>query len=111
MGKYVEWVLQYKDNDYYIIFYSSNCGYSIRLKNFLKDNNIQYKGYDFAKCPDKWEELLEDLKENAEKISFDINHRTKPIVFFKKEFVGGSDDTIKLLSNELNQMERDQAEE
>ncbi len=99
MGKFIDKIIDYKDDDLYVVFYSSTCGYSIKLLNYLKNNKINFKGYDVNNGQDRFQNLLIDLNENkAELIYFDPSHRTKPIVFYKGKFIGGAGDTISLLS-------------
>ena len=99
MGKFIDKIIDYKDDDLYVVFYSSTCGYSIKLLNYLKNNKINFKGYDVNNGQDRFQSLLIDLNENKDElIDFDPSHRTKPIVFYKGKFIGGADDTISLLS-------------
>lgn len=99
MGKYVDKIIEYKNDNIYVVFYSSSCGYSIKLLNYLKDNSINFKGYDVNIKPNRFTDLLSDLNANSSLIKFNINHRTKPVVFYKGEYVGGADDTIRKLES------------
>ena len=102
MGKYVDKIIKYKDDDLYVVFYSSTCGYSIKLLDYFKRNKINFKGYDVNVKPGRFGDLLADLNANVDRIGFDPGHRTKPIVFHKGHFIGGADDTISLLESGFN---------
>lgn len=102
MGKYVNKILKYKDDDLYVVFYSSTCGYSMRLLNYLKSHKINFKGYDVNVKPTRFNDLLADLIANTDAVQFNTNHRTKPVVFYKGKFVGGATETIHLLESSFN---------
>lgn len=102
MGKYVNKIIKYKDDDLYVVFYSSTCGYSMMLLNYLKSNKINFKGYDVNVKPDRFNDLLADLNGNSDAVQFDTTHRTKPIVFYKGKYVGGATETLKLLRSSFD---------
>ena len=88
----------YKEKDLYVVFYSSTCGYSLKLLDYLRKNKIRFKGYNVNKRSDMFSKLLLDLNKHKVVIGFDPTHKTKPIVFHKGTFIGGADDTIAMLS-------------
>jgi len=101
MGKALKKINEYKDKDLYVVFYSSMCGYSNALINFLKEHKISFKAYDFAGKQPDFLDIIKEFNDNAKELKFDTNHKTKPVVFFKGKFVGGSDYTISMLSEKM----------
>jgi glutaredoxin len=102
MGKYVNKIIKYKDDNLYVVFYSSTCWHSMRLLNYLKSNKIDFKGYDVNVKPGRFNDLLADLNANSAAVQFDTTHRTKPIVFYKGKYIGGATETINLLESSFN---------
>jgi glutaredoxin len=77
------------DNNNYCIFYSEECGYSKNALKLLQDRREKFKGYIIEKNYSSKDELLKILRKNAHKNGFDINHTTKPIIFYNNKFIGG----------------------
>jgi len=80
----------------YLIFYSEWCGYSMNAIKFLRDNNLNYKSYIIDKIDGGMEKLLSCLLIHANKLNFDPNHKTRPIIFKDGKFIGGYDQ-LKLI--------------
>jgi glutaredoxin len=84
----------------YIVFYSNWCKYSVGALNLLKEKKLSYKSYQIDKVEGGLEKLLEDFKQNKDKIGFDIKHKTRPIIFKSGRFIGGYDDLVKRLQTQ-----------
>ena len=85
------------DDNTYVIFFVYECPYCRRALEMLRKYNIKYKGYNINDIKGGMPELLQVLNSNAEIIGFNTSHRTKPIIFLNKKFIGGSDDLAKHL--------------
>ena len=82
----------------YIIFFTKDCGYSMRALNELRKNNVAYKGYNIYDVYGKMNGLLKALTEIKDHVEFDATHTTRPIIFRNGKFIGGSDALLKILS-------------
>jgi glutaredoxin len=89
MGKIIENICSDKYSDYYIILYSSWCGYSQNAIQLLNDKNVKFKGYIIENIDGDMSKLLKILNKNKDKIDFNSNHTTRPIIFYNKKFIGG----------------------
>lgn len=87
MDKYTKKIMSNKD--IYTVFYSDWCGYSKSALELLKKNKLLYKGYKIDKIEGQMEELLKKLKDTKHLTKFDESHKTRPIVFYNGEFIGG----------------------
>lgn len=79
-------------NREYTIFYTKDCPYSMNALELLRNSNVEYKGYDIYSITGGKDFLLECLRElNLDKDSIErLNrHTTRPIIFYKKRFIGG----------------------
>ena len=88
-----------------IVIYGRNtCPYCIGILDYFKEKPLLNKKVIFVDIeaePSKFfskSNLLNILKSNE--ASFKKTHTTVPIVFYKGEFIGGSDDTKKYFDNE-----------
>jgi len=81
-----------KNSNIITIFYSKWCTYSIKALKLLEKKKIPYKGY----IIDKYgiNNILKFLEEDKEKIKFNIEHKTRPIIFYKSSFIGGYSDLV-----------------
>jgi|LakMenEpi03Aug12_release.lakeMendotaPanAssembly.Ray.scaffolds.fasta_scaffold204820_4 glutaredoxin len=98
-NKYTNKILQYKNKNIYIIFYSPWCKYSIDAINLLKSKGLSFKGYNIDKIKGEIERLLFYLKQEKDIIKFNENHKTRPIIFHNGKFVGGFTDLELYLKN------------
>jgi len=77
----------------FTVYGKSGCTYCDKVKGLLEDYS---EAYIYVNCDaylvEHREEFLEFIEKLAEK-----EHRTFPIVFFSRDFVGGYMDTMKLL--------------
>ena len=92
-------ILEYGDQDLYVIFYSSWCEYSKKALDLLRDNNLSYKAYSIESIKGGMERLLKLLKNNKEETysEFDPNYKTRPIIFYKGKFIGGYTELVKYI--------------
>jgi glutaredoxin len=96
VDKYTNKILE--NDDKYIVFYSDWCGYSMKAINTLLEKKIPFKGYKIDKIDGNMTTLLLHLKQTSSLTDFDINHKTRPIVFYKTKYIGGYTE----LDNKLN---------
>lgn len=86
----------------YIIFYRPTCPHCQKALATLREKNLQYKGYDLNKIQEKTQidllKILDFFTQNKEKIEFDPNHHTIPLIFFNAKFIGGNDKLQEILS-------------
>lgn len=83
----------------YIIFFVYECPYSMMALDLLRKSGSKYKGYNINAVKGGMAKLLETFNNNSENINFNKNHKTKPIIFFNKKFIGGYDELSKILKN------------
>jgi len=84
--------------DTYIIFFVNTCPYCQRAISLLNDHKVRYKGYDIDTIDGGMPKLLEVLNKYKNLLNFNPDHKTKPIIFFNKKFIGGYTDLEKKLS-------------
>ena len=82
-----------------VIYGRSTCPYCIKILNFLKTKDALYKKVIFVEIDSEPSELF--AKKNLLSIlQSDIgSHTTVPIVFYKGEFIGGSDKAKDFFTN------------
>lgn len=95
--KYNKKILENKNNNIFIVFYSSWCPICNSTFNLLKTKNKSYKGYEIDK-KGNISILLECLKKNKKITGFNPKHKTRPIIFKNGQFIGGFDNLQKYLS-------------
>jgi len=95
--KYNKKILDYKDENLFIIFYSLSCGFCVNAINTLKENKLSFKGYDIDKIKGGLGKLLYCLNQNKNETNFNESHTTKPIIFYKGKFIGGFTDLQSFL--------------
>ena len=87
-----------------VIYGRNSCPYCIGILDYFKEKPLLNKKVIFIDIeaePSKFfskSNLLNILKSNE--ATFKKTHTTVPIVFYKGEFIGGSDDTKKYFDNE-----------
>ena len=90
--KYNKKILDYKNENIFIIFYSPLCKYCINAINLLQNKNLSFKGYNIDNFKGGINKLLYHLTQQKELTNFNENHKTKPIIFYKGQFIGGFSD-------------------
>ena len=93
MNKYVIKILD--NNDKYIIFYSEWCGPSQNAIKLLQEKDVCFKGYIIDKINNGISDLLSQFIDHKEKIGFRESHKTRPMIFYKGEFIGGYDKLVE----------------
>lgn len=87
-------------NKGYTIFFEKGCPYCDKALSILRSSNVIYKGYDLSTISGGKDNVLNSLnnisldKNSKNKIK---NHTTKPIIFYKKKFIGGYSELKKYL--------------
>ena len=72
-----------------IIFGLSYCIYTQKALKFLKNNKITYKYYSIDDYYNLFFHILKEITNLYPNFNIDINHKTVPVIFIKKKFIGG----------------------
>ena len=83
--------------DEYILFYSASCGYSRKALELLYARKLAHTGYDVKNIEGGLNAVLDALEKNKAQIKFNPSHRTVPIIFYNKKFIGGYGELSSLL--------------
>ena len=83
------------NNDTFLIFGLSTCKYCKNALEYLKTNSLQFKYYEVDKYYEIFIPILNKLAELNNKLNIDPLHRTFPVIFYNKKFLGGYTDLIK----------------
>lgn len=86
------------DPETYVIFFVYECPYCENSLELLRNKKVPYKGYDINSINGGFNKLIQTLSDNSAVIGFDINHKTKPIIFKSGHFLGGFNDLVLHLS-------------
>lgn len=84
------------DNVKIVIFGLSYCGYTEEAIKFLKKKKIPYKYYIIDKYYTIFLEMLTKIGKENENLEIDLNHKTFPIIFLNKKFLGGYNELVNL---------------
>ena len=89
----------YPNNKIWTVYTKSNCEYCTKVKKLLESNGIEYIGINSDNYiqNDKSKELFLEQIKNI--IGREQIYKTFPMVFNKKNFIGGFVDTEKYLSD------------
>lgn len=85
------------NDDIFIIFGLSYCGYCINAKKYLKSKNLSFKYYNIDKDYPIFFSLVKQIKKIDQNLKINSNHKTFPMIFLKKKFIGGYSDLIKFI--------------
>lgn len=88
MDKVNKKIQQYKNSDLFIVFYNDWCSFSKRALELLERKKISFKAYDIDNIGGI-DKVLTYLKKEKDLTNFDVNHKTRPIIFYKGKFIGG----------------------
>lgn len=88
--------MQYKNNQYFIVFYSKSCSYCIKTFDLLRNKKKSYKGYNVDQIG--LNHFTDEFIKNSKQLNYDVSHKTKPIIFYKGQFIGGYDQLVNYLS-------------
>jgi glutaredoxin len=83
------------NDDIILIFGLSSCKYCKNSLEFVKNNNLQFKYYDMDKYYEIFIPILNKLSELNDKLCINPNHRTFPVIFYNKKFLGGYTELIQ----------------
>jgi glutaredoxin len=86
-----------KHNDKLVIFYSDWCPYSRSAIDFAKKKKLDYRAYDIDSITDGFNIIRNLFISKKNEINFNPEHKTRPMIFYKGKFIGGYNETIKLL--------------
>jgi glutaredoxin len=86
-----------KNKDNVVVFGLSYCGYCESTKKYLQKKKIPFKFYQIDEIYNIFFKLLLKVKELHPELSFNPNHKTFPVIFYNKNFIGGYSDLIKVL--------------
>jgi glutaredoxin len=81
-----------KHNDKYVVFYNTWCSFSKKALEKIKESKEPYRLYDIDSVKDGMATILQSLNKGVDKINFNSNHTTSPIIFYKGKYVGGYSD-------------------
>lgn len=95
--KFNKKILDNKEFDRYIIFYSPWCPFCSSAIDLLKENKKNFKGYNIDNIKGGLDKILFCLKKNSDTTKFKEDHKTRPIIFYKGVFIGGFTDLKKHL--------------
>lgn len=96
--KYNKKIMDYKDENVFIIFYSPWCKFCDGAIELLKKENMSFKGYNIDNMKGGMDKLLHYLKKQKSLTNFNEEHKTRPIIFYKGKFIGGLDDLKSYLN-------------
>ena len=83
------------NNDYYVIFGLSTCGYCLGAKIFLNKHKLKFKYYSIDNFKELFFKVLIDASVVYPELNINKTHKTVPVIFYKKKFIGGYSDLIK----------------
>jgi glutaredoxin len=85
------------DNKEIIMFGLSYCVYCKKTLELLKKNKISYKYYSIDKHKNLFFKILTEVAKYFPNFQIDTMHKTVPIIFYKKKFIGGFTEISKYL--------------
>lgn len=78
------------NNDtHFVIFGKTECPYCIKTLELLKINKIKYKYYPINDFFNLFFSVFVKLANIYPELNIDILHETVPVIFYKKQFIGG----------------------
>jgi glutaredoxin len=95
-NKYIDKIINNKN--IFTIFYSPHCYYSIKAIELLKKKKVIYKKYNLDNIGGL-SYVINKIIKNKDLIYFDINHKTKPIIFYNGKFIGGYSNLFLYFNN------------
>jgi glutaredoxin len=84
-------------NNKYIIFGTNYCIYCQESKKLLKKNKINFIFIDIHQNPKLFFNLIKEFCKKNKSYQFDQNHKTIPVIFYNKNFIGGYTDLKKII--------------
>ena len=98
LDKYTRKIVEYKDKDIYIVFYSDTCPYSLKAIELLRRSGKEFKGYRIENR-NMMNDILDKLTNTRNLTNYDVSHKTKPIIFHKGEFKGGYTELTNIIED------------
>jgi len=86
---------EYNDQDKVLLLGLSYCPYTLKSKKYLDSKNLKYKYYNIDKYHNIFIDLLHQLADQEKSFNINASHKTFPVIFYNKKFIGGFDDLIK----------------
>jgi glutaredoxin len=86
------------NNTHYVIFGKSDCSYCKNTIKLLNINKMKYKYYPIDNFYNLFFSVLIKLGNMCPILNIDSSHKTVPVIFYKKQFIGGYTDLKKLLN-------------
>lgn len=83
------------NNDTFVVFTLSHCGYCKNTIKLLKNKNLKYKNYEIDKYYDIFIKLLKNVGKIHPEFKINLLHETFPVIFYNSKFIGGYDNLIK----------------
>ena len=87
-----------------VIFYDEFCGFSRAAIDLLVENKIVFKGYKVNKIKGGIESLFMKLIKTKNLTLFNEKHKTRPVIFYKGQFIGGYNE----LEQQIEKIKSDQ---
>jgi glutaredoxin len=81
-----------------IVFGLSYCEYCKKTLELLKKNKISYKYYTIDKYYNIFFNVLNEVLKLYPNLQIDPNHKTVPVIFLKKKFIGGYTEFRKIFN-------------
>lgn len=82
----------------YVIFFDYGCRYSENALDLLRKSGSKYKGYQIIDIDGGLSYLTDMLSKHADMFQFDLDHKTKPVIFLNKKFIGGYSELSNLIN-------------
>jgi len=82
------------NKDTFLIFGLSTCKYCKNALEHAEKNSLQFKYYEMDKYYEIFIPILNKLSELNSKLNIDPTHRTFPVIFYNKTFIGGYTDLV-----------------
>lgn len=77
------------NNTHFIIFGLSTCIFCRKTIELLESKNIKYKYYLIDDFYNLFFETFKNLSHIYPNLNIDSTHKTVPVIFYKKNFIGG----------------------
>ena len=87
------------NNDDYIVFGLSTCMFCSETKKFLQKKKLNYKYYPVDDYKNLLLEKMTKLANIKNNININPEHKTFPIIFYKKKFIGGYTDLLQYVNS------------
>ena len=95
MEKQIEEISNFINNKKKIIIFGlSYCNYSKQSIEYAIKNKLPYEYYEIDKYYNIFFNIIKKI-DNDKSLNFREEHRTFPVLFYKKKFIGGYVDFIK----------------